>query len=272
MRARATLILLFILVGCQAPFVSSGVVDLNLDAGVSSYTGSVNPFTIPIQLRVREVPFYEGTINSSQTSLNEPTLTTTLTFRGSIRKLGAKFVHTDAYEELVYQGERFPLDEPLWVQRRVTDELGNVEKTEITVSDVLKKLGLSGEDLDLGSSAPYGVAPLSVGDDIFEGRLGVALREAEGLGKFQVRSGTMRATAKGLTFYQGKQHLLAELGGFLDLSSGDDQATLTVNGFVLIDIDTGIQTLAHLGLTSTGRKDGKPFARELVGKLEQRPR
>ena len=82
----------------------------------------------------------------------------------------------------------------------------------------------------------------------------------------------MRATAKGLTFYKGKQHLLAELGGFSDLSSGDDQATLTVNGFVLIDIDTGIQTVAYLRLTSTGRKDGKPFAREIVGKLEQRPR
>ena len=148
MRVRATLILLFILVGCEAPFVPS--VGVDLDVGVSGYTGSVNPFTIPVQLRVREVPFYEGTISSSQTALNEPTVTFTLTFSGSVRKLGAKYLRTDAYEELVYQGERFPLDEPLWVQRQVTDELGNVEETEITVSDVLKKLGLSGEDLGSG--------------------------------------------------------------------------------------------------------------------------
>lgn len=272
MRARATLILLFILVGCEAPFVPSGAVDLDFDVSVSGFTGSVNPFTIPVQLRVREVPFYEGTISSSQTSLNEPTVAWTLTFSGSVRKLGAKYVHTSAYEELIYQGERIPLDKPLWVRREVTDELGNVEETEITVSDVLKKLGVTREDFYQGPDAGFAIAPLSVGDDIFGGRLGVSFQDIAGFEKLQVRSDTMRATAKGLTFYQGKQHLLAELGGFLDLSSGGDQATLTVKGFFLIDIDTGFATVAHLGLTATGRKDGKPFARVTAGKLERRLR
>lgn len=272
MRTRVTLILLFVLVGCESPFAPSGGVDLDFDVGVSGYTGSVNPFTIPVQLRIREVPFFEGKISSSQTSLNEPAVTATLIFSGSVRKLGAGYIHTTTYEELVYQGNRIRQDEPLWVRRQVTDELGNVEESEISVSDVLKKLGLTGKDFYQGANEAYGIAPVFVNDDVFEGGLGVVLRDVVGLEKLQVRSDTMRATAKGLTFHQGKQHLLAELGGFLDLSSGGDQATLTVKGFILIDIDTGLQTLAHLGLTATGRKDGKPFARVTAGKLEQRPR
>ena len=100
MRARATLILLFVSVGCETPFatfVPSSGVDVDIDVGVSGYTGTVNPFTIPVQLRVREVPFYEGTLSQTLISLSEPTETFTLAVSGSVRKLGAKYVQTSAF-------------------------------------------------------------------------------------------------------------------------------------------------------------------------------
>lgn len=273
MRARATLILFFFLAGCAAPFVPSGVVEP--DVVIGSYIGSVQPFTIPVQLRIREVPSFVGTVNYSLASLNEPTVRVNAMLTGSVRKLGEKYLHTTNFEEFSVKGKRLRGSEPVYVSRSLSDELGKFEEAEATVSDFARKLGLSVEDLgDTTNAAPFRIAPVSLGDDIFEaGSVGFEMRNAMNLDeKLQVRSDTMRATAKGFTFHQGRRHLLAEYGGFLDLYSGSDQATLTVRGFVLIDIDTGLPTLGQLGLTATGREDGNPFAKEFVVKIELEPR
>ena len=260
--------------GCQTAGPDPAVAAewARLDQGNNGFAGTIQPFTIPVTVRYAPVA-YAGHQSQISESFGAGTSRSEWDLKGTIVSSGDALVWDESYFFTSVS-----LTAPTYAVRQQMDSRGRVSRAEASFP-ALEGRTLTAEQNQfiqaikewtesVQTDVGYPAGAVAAGDALLTSA-DVARLLGQTLGAGDLADNTLGSRIAGLTFVGSRRALVVTLGGAATLRSGPDVLTMTMRGYMLVDLATGLTVEELVGTSVGGNAGGAAVAARSVQRTQR---